>query len=386
MSKDNIIYLDYAAATPVDSAVIKAMLPYMSDKFYNPSAAYSLAIDTRHDYEEAKATIAHGLGAKKDQLIMTAGATESINLAFTAAGGGHVVTSQIEHQAVLSTVKHYPHTIVGVSKTGRVNLDELQSAITDQTSLVSIGLVNSELGTMQPMSKIAAIIDEVRQDRKQRGIKQPIYLHSDASQAGAYYDLKIHRLGVDLLTLSAAKLYGPKQVALLYVANEVTLQPVVVGGGQEMGLRSGTENVAGVIGFAKAYQLAAKRRDSESKRLGQLMNDLKSKLQAAIPDMQVAGDSKNHIVSICSLIFPGVDGERLMFGLEQDGIYVATGSACAANLGVRSHVLTAIGLEPTEVDGSLRISIGAGTTAEQIDRVAEAIERRVKHEQQRMGQ
>lgn len=377
------VYLDYAAATPIDPKVVDAMLPYFSDNFYNPSAAYAPAIQVRHDYEAAKSVLAQTIGAKKDQLVMTAGATESINLAFSCVRGSHVVTTNIEHQAVLSTLQNYDSTIVPVAKTGRVDPENIKQAITDKTCLVSVGLVNSELGVMQPLAKIAALIHDIRVDRRKRKVAQPIYLHSDASQAGAYFDVKVSRLGVDMLTISAAKLYGPKQVALLYVANEVELRPVVLGGGQEMGLRSGTENVAGVIGFAKAMQLAESRRNGESKRLTDLMTKLQTKLQQAIPDMVIAGDLRSHIPSICSLAFPGVDGERLMFGLEQDGVYVATGSACAANLGQRSHVLTAIGLEPELVDGSLRISIGRNTTEQDIDYAAEKIIARVSHERNR---
>lgn len=377
------IYLDYAAATPVDPLVIKAMQPYYEELFYNPSAAYLPARQVRQDYEQSKERIAKQLAVKKDQLIMTAGATESINLAFTAAAQGEVATLATEHQAVLAAANQKKCKVVDVQPSGLVDISKLKAAVSDQTTLVSIGLVNSELGTIQPLAKISQALADIRTERQQRGVKTPLYFHTDASQGGAYLDVKPHRLGVDMLTLSAAKLYGPKQVALLYAANHVGLSAVTVGGGQERGLRSGTENVAGVIGFARAYQLIAERRSSEVRRLQALRDSLQHQLVAALPEAVIVGTTKQRVANILAVAFPGVDGERLVFSLESKGVYLATGSACAANLGTRSHVLEAVGLSPAEIDGSLRISIGRQTDEESVRQAADYIIQAVKHEQRR---
>ncbi len=366
------IYLDHAAATPLDPDVLTAMQPYFSDAFYNPSSPYAPAVQVRRDYESAKAEIAGIIGAKSGELIMTAGATESINLAFSG-GKGHVVTTTIEHPAVLASASQQECTLVEVDKNGRVNPEDIERAIQSDTWLVSVGLANSEIGTIQPLSKISAVIEQVRATRLSEGNQTPLYLHSDASQGAGQLDLHISRLGVDMLTLNAAKVYGPKQVGLLYADRRVRLQPQIVGGGQEAGLRSGTENVAGVIGMARALTLADKKRNTEVRRLGELRDSLQSKLVDAFSDAIVSGHPKNRLSSHLHISFPGVDAERLVFGLESRGVLVATGSACAANKGTRSHVLTVIGLDDQTADGSLRLTLGRYTNRSEIDEAAQVI-------------
>ena len=373
------IYLDHAAATPLDPDVLTAMQPYFSDAFYNPSSPYAPAVQVRQEYEAAKAQIAGIIGAKSGELIMTAGATESINLAFLG-GEGHVVTTTIEHPAVLAAAKQHEHTFVEVDKNGRVNPDDIKNAILPDTWLVSIGLANSEIGTIQPLSKIAVIIEEVRLARLSEGNKTPIYLHSDASQGAGQLDLHVTRLGVDMLTLNAAKIYGPKQVGLLYATRTVKLVPQIIGGGQESGLRSGTENVAGVIGMARAMVLADKKRNTEVHRLGQLRDALQRKLLAVFSDAVISGHPKHRLSSHLHISFPGIDAERLVFGLESRGVLVATGSACAANKGTRSHVLSAIGLDDETADGSLRLTLGRQTSETEIGEAAQAIVDTVKKE------
>ena len=373
------IYLDHAAATPLDPDVLTAMQPYFSDAFYNPSSPYAPAVQVRQEYEAAKAQIAGIIGAKSGELIMTAGATESINLAFLG-GEGHVVTTTIEHPAVLAAAKQHEHTFVEVDKNGRVNPDDIKNAILPDTWLVSIGLANSEIGTIQPLSKIAVIIEEVRLARLSEGNKTPIYLHSDASQGAGQLDLHVTRLGVDMLTLNAAKIYGPKQVGLLYATRTVKLVPQIIGGGQESGLRSGTENVAGVIGMARAMVLADKKRNTEVHRLGQLRDALQRKLLAVFSDAVISGHPKHRLSSHLHISFPGIDAERLVFGLESRGVLVATGSACAANKGTRSHVLSAIGLDDETADGSLRLTLGRQTNEAEVSEAAQAIVDTVKKE------
>jgi cysteine desulfurase len=424
-----MIYLDYAAATPVDEKVLAAMMPYFSEDFYNPSAAYSVARQAREDYQAAKHSIAQTIGAKSAEIVMTSGATESVNLAFAVIaralaqsnpvenlagslrsarddrgdieGDGRVViTTAIEHPAVLECAKAAGATILSVDEQGRLNLDELRKNITDETRLISVGYANNELGTVQNIKEIAAICRLERQRRAERGLGVPLVFHTDASQAVGYLDINVARLGVDMMTLNSGKCYGPKGVGLLYVRAGTSLSPIIRGGGQEMGLRSGTENVAGVIGFAKALEIAEKKRKSESKRLELLRNDLEKHLVTVIaralarsnPVENLAGSlrsarddkviinskSKHRLPNILNFSLPGLDGERLVFALDQRGVAVATGSACAANKGGGSHVLTAIGLSKAEADGSLRISLGRGTTQVEIDEfrkiLTEAIE------------
>ncbi len=373
------VYLDYAAATPLDPEILAVMQPYFSDAFFNPSSPYAPAVQVRRDYESAKARLAAIIGAKSGELTMTAGATESINLAF-GAGSGHVVTTAIEHQSVLAAASRYDHTLVAVDQNGRVDPAKIRAAIRPNTWLVSVALANNEIGTIQPLSKIAELIKEIRQQRLADGNTTALYLHSDASQGAGQLDLHVARLGVDMLTLNAAKVYGPKQVGLLYAARSVRLQPQIVGGGQEAGLRSGTENVAGVIGFAEALSRADKRRHAEILRLSRLRDELQKKLTAVYPDAVVSGHHKYRLAGHLHISFPRLDAERLIFGLEARGVLLATGSACAANKGTRSHVLTAIGLDDAVADGSLRISLGKDIDQVAIDYAAEAIIAEVERE------
>jgi len=378
-----MIYLDHAAATPVDPKVIAAMLPYFSEDFYNPSAPYSPAITVRRAYEASKDSIGHSIGAKGDEIVMTAGATESINLAFYSIGG-HIVTANIEHHAVLEASKQFDHTAVSADERGFVTVDVVKAAIRPDTRLVSIALANNELGTIQPLRDIAEVVRKERDARLARGDRTPIYLHSDASQGVGQLDVNVARLGVDLLTLNAAKVYGPKQVGLLWSGSHVELKPQVRGGGQERGLRSGTENVAGAIGFAKALELASEHRKYESDRLTKLRNGLEKKLVEAFPVAVLSGHRKHRLAGHLHISFPNLDAERVLFSLESRGVLVATGSACAANKGTRSHVLTAIGLAPEVADGSLRLTLGHLSNQENIDTAAEYIIEEVTREYARI--
>lgn len=377
-----MIYLDHAAATPLDERVLTAMQPYFTALFYNPSSPYSPALAVRCDYEAAKAVIAQAIGGKGDELVMTAGATESINLAFSSVGG-HVVTANIEHHAVLEAAKRHDYTFVNSDKRGVISAQAVKAAIRPDTRLVSIALANNELGTIQPLREIAAVVLAEREARLARGDTTPIYLHSDASQGAGLLDLHVARLGVDMLTLNAGKVYGPKQVGLLWTASHVRLAPQIVGGGQERGIRSGTENVAGTVGFAKAMELAERHRKSQSQRLAELRDSMQAKLLTAFPDAVVSGNQKRRLPGHLHVSFPGLDAERLVFSLEMRGVLVATGSACAANKGTRSHVLTAIGLDPSIADGSLRLTLGQLSTEANTARAAEIIIEEITRERQR---
>ena len=380
-----LYYLDHAAATPVDRVVLDAMLPYMSDKFYNPSSSYSLAVEVKRDYHRAKEQIARSIGVRGDEIVMTAGATESINIAMSAVGDGVVAVGATEHAAVIESARRQNGIVIPSDKKGRITADAVSKSLHPDITLISIGLVNNELGVIQPIDDIMQVVEQERTRRQEVGDVLPLYVHCDASQALALIDVKPKRMGIDLLTLSAAKVYGPKQVGLLWVRPGVSLTPTIAGGGQEMGLRSGTENVAGVIGFAEAVELAMKRRNTEVKRLRVMRDYIQNELESNFPDMVVSSDKKKGLASFLHVSFPGIDAERLIFMLENQGVMVATGSACAANKDTRSHVLEAIGMSDDLISGSLRISLGRLSSEPNIKRATELLVNAIKSEKNRLS-
>ena len=381
-----MIYLDHAAATPLSQKAFNAMQLYFSEQFFNPSAAYLPAVEVRHAYEKAKDDIAHVIGAKGVDLVMTSGATESINLAFSLVGpDAEVITSAVEHPAVRENTKRaeLAHE-VKVNSVGRVDLDDFRARLSPRTQFVSICVASSELGTIQPISDIAHIISEERQRRAMKGETTPLYFHCDAAQGIGQLEVKINRLGVDLLTLNAAKVYGPKGIGALYVGHNVRLKPQTVGGGQEMGLRSGTENVPAVIAFATAITEAEKHLSSERKRLQNLKNQLRKDL-ADLPNIEFLGNDKVQLPSFLPISLPGLDAERLIFALEDRGVYLSTGAACAASKGIKSPTLRAIGLDDEHIAGSLRVSMGKLNNEENIKLAAQQIREVVLAEMKRLG-
>lgn len=384
MSHKPTVYFDYAAATPLDERVFAAMEPFFASDFYNPSSPYLAAKRVKSAIAQAKGQLGRCIGAKPTEIIMTAGATESINLAIwgilSRFPDAEVVTTAIEHPAVLEAAKRHKHHILPVLPSGLLQVDSLRLAITDQTVLVSVGYVNNELGTVQPLKQVAQLLQQVRQDRLKQGNTLPLYLHSDASQAAGYFELHVSRLGVDLLTLNAAKCYGPKQTGLLWVKPGVKLSPLIVGGGQEQNLRSGTESPANVIGFATALQLAETNRKEEAQRVQNLRDNLQKAICDNVAGTLVNGSAKRRSPNHLHLAWPGIDAERVLYALDDMGVMVATGSACAANKGTRSHVLTAVGMSPEVADGSIRITLGTPTTADDVTYGAEAIVKVIKKE------
>ncbi|MBR0242680.1 cysteine desulfurase [Candidatus Saccharibacteria bacterium] len=372
-----MIYLDHAAATPVDPRVLKAMEPYFSRDFFNPSSAYLPAKKVAADYQTAKATIAHAIGAKSSDLVITAGATEANNLAFTAAT--NALYLKTEHDSVRKVAKNHHGVEIAVDKYGRIDLADFRAKLADDIDLVSVSLVNNELGVIQPLAEISGIIREVKFDRLRRGVKTPLYLHSDASQALNLLDINVARLGVDLLTLNAAKIYGPKGVGALYVSHGVRLSPVTFGGGQENGLRSGTENVPGAIGFAKAVELAHEHLNGNRKKYAELKKLLLSELQG-----YELINKKHTLDNFIVLCYNDIDAERLIYLLEEKEVYVSTGAACAASKGQKSHVLAAIGLSDEQIAGSLRLTLGETNDEGQIHTAAKIINEVVANEYQRL--
>jgi cysteine desulfurase len=377
MNPERTVYLDYAAATPLDERVFRAMQPYLTEQFYNPSSPYMAGTRVKQAVREARHSLATTIGAKTDEIVITAGATESVNLAIRGVmdthPSKHVVTCSSEHPAVLEAVRLYDHTITDVESTGLVNLLELKKAITDDTVLVSIGYANSELGTVQPLRDIAKLLDGIRAARLQSDNDTPLLLHTDASQAAGYLDIHTSRIGADLVTLNAAKCYGPKQVGLLWVHPSVSLKPLIMGGGQERSLRSGTENTAGIVGFAEALNIAEAHRKSETERLSGLRDELQRKILEALPGTVVNGHQKRRLPGHLNVAWENIDAERVLYALDMRGVMVATGSACAANKGTRSHVLEAIGLTPEIADGSLRITLGRQTNETDVAYAADCI-------------
>ena len=383
-----MIYLDYAAATPLSDHALRAMLPYFKEDFFNPSAAYLPAVHVRRAYEKAKDDIAHVIGAKGADLVMTSGATESINLAFSlipANSDAEVLISAAEHPAVLENAKRAGnYQVVNVDQYGRIDIDDFKAKLTPKTQFVSICLVSSELGTIQPISDLARIINEERRRRAFAGETTPLYFHTDASQGLGLMEVKLNRLGVDLLTLNAAKVYGPKGIGALYVGHSVKLRPLTVGGGQEMGLRSGTENVPATIAFATAITEAEKHLNSERKRLQELKHKFRDSL-SDLPNIRFLGKEKVQLVSFLPISLPGLDAERLIYALEDKEVYVSTGAACAASKGIKSPTLVAIGLSDTEISGSLRITMGKYTDETAVSKASQIIHEVVNTELVRLA-
>ena len=365
------VYLDYAASTPMDPKVIKAMEPYFSKQFFNPSAAYSKAKDVRSVIEDSRRSVALNLGAKSSEIIFTAGGTEANNLAITgvmnAHPNGNMVISAIEHPSVYVPAKNFNARICPVDKEGLIKINKLKDLIDDDTNLVSIIYVSNEIGVIEPLKEVASAVQTVRKDRLSRGITRPIYFHTDACQAANYLDLHISKLGVDLMTLNGSKIYGPKQSGTLFARSSVRLEPVIFGGGQERGLRSGTENVPGIIGFAAALDLAQDNKKSESDRLAHLQEYFITSLTNNFQSAKINGSRTKRVVNNVHVTFPGIDNEWLLISLDEKGIMAAAGSACSASNELPSSVLKAIGLTNLEARSSIRFSFGRYLTKSDLE-------------------
>ncbi len=368
------IYFDYAAATPMDEKVLAAMRPYFSDKFYNPSATYLVARDIRAELSMARRQVAGILGAKPAEIIFTAGATEANNLAIQGLmrqfPDGGVLISAIEHESVSAPAALFGSRTIPVDKHGLTIVDKLQEMINPRTVLVSAMLVNNELATIQPLKDIAQLIKTVRLQRRSAGNSRPLYFHTDAAQAANFLDLHVSRLGVDLMSLNGGKIYGPKQSGVLFIRAGVVLSPLIVGGGQEFGLRSGTENIAAAIGFTKALELAQSERAVETRRLAGLRDEFEAAVLRGNPQARINCPSRHRTPHISSITFPGIDNERLIIQLDEAGVQVAAGSACSASSEKPSHVLAAIGLSDSLARSTLRFSFGRQTTPNNIRKLS----------------
>lgn len=368
------IYLDFAAATPVDPRVFDAMEPYYRNKFYNPSALYRAAHAVRADYEAARSELAGWFGAKPSSIVLTSGATESNNLAvhgvMQSFAGRRIAVGAIEHASIVQAAEQHLHDFIDANSHGRITPEALKKTVHNDTVLVSIGAVNSELGTVQQMRQLASVVREINTERVSSGNNLPLYFHTDATGAANYSDLQVSRLGVDLLTLGSSKIYGPPRAGLLYVKTGTKLQPLTHGGGQESGLRSGTENVAGVVGFAKALTYARQEKEDRLSTVSHLRLRFTEKLNKALGADCTTVPTRFCAPHIAHFHFNGIDAETLVYLLDERGVMVATGAACAANKDTASHVLKAIGLSPEAIQGSIRCSFSHTQTVEQMDRAA----------------
>ena len=382
MKKDLYGYFDYAAATPMFDEAVAAMQPFLTSNFYNASAIYLKAKSNRNAIEDSRKKVAKGIGAKPTEIIFTAGGTEANNLAIHGVMSNfkdaHVVASAIEHVSVLDPIACYDHSIVPVDGNGFVSLDSLKKLVTPKTVLISIMYANNEIGSIQSVHEIAAFVRNERKMRSESGNEYPLFFHTDACQATNYLDMQIARIGADLLTINAGKIYGPKQCGALYAKTGVALKPILQGGGQEWNLRSGTENIANIIAFGLACEKVRADYQDEAERITELRDLLIEKLITAIPGLKLNGPrEKRRLVNNVHVTIPGIDNERLLMELDEEGFMIASGSACNASSDEPSHVLRAIGLNDEEARSSIRITIGRYSTLEAVDELVKAIARNI---------
>ena len=360
------VYLDYAATTPVDPRAMRAMTPYFKKDFGNASSIHTFGQKAMAAIDEARKTAADFLGAEPSEIVFTGSATEANNLAIfgLAKKGDHIITTKIEHHAILEPCQRLEKrgvevTYLPVDKDGLVSVADVDGAIKPNTVLVSIMYANNEIGTVQPIQEIGQLL---------QGHK--ILFHTDAVQAANYLDCDVKKLGVDLLTLSAHKIYGPKGVGLLYIKKGTKIEPLICGGGQEQRLRSGTENVAGIVGFGPALKLVQEPKIKiHNIKIRQFRDKLIKYILKFIPDSRLNGSAAHRLPNNVNISFRGAEGEAIVISLDQKGIACSTGSACSSRSLEPSHVLMALGLSHEEAHGSLRITLGRITTEQEVSRL-----------------
>lgn len=385
------IYLDNAATTPVDKKVISEMAKYWSDIFANPSSIHSMGVEAKNILQNSRKVIANLINGHDREIIFTSGGTESNNLAIFGLINSlrkqgkkysemHFITTEIEHSSIFECFKELESRgakidYLKVNEFGLINPKDLRELIKPETIFVSIGYANSEIGVVQPIKEI---IKEIRFCRKELGrerVAMP-YLHIDASQAGLYLNLNVEELGVDLMTLDAQKMYGPKGVGALFVKDGIKIEPIMFGGGQEKGLRSGTENIPLIVGFSKAFELAQKNKEKESQRLAKIRDEFFDKIKKFVPNVIINGDLTNRLPNNINISIPNEDGEMMVFRLDEAGIICSSASACASGTG-ESLVVRKLA-EKTKVDkkeiderakSTLRFSMGKETKSEDINKL-----------------
>ena len=367
------IYLDHNATTPVHPAVLEEMLPYLRDVFGNPSSIHWFGQEARQAVDRARQRVADLIGAEPNEIVFTSGGTEAINYALRGAVdkeegcSRHIITSQVEHQAVLNTCdylegKGFQVTYLPVDECGVVDPESAVAAITDDTVLITVMLANNEVGTIQPLQKITGTA-------KERGI----LVHTDAVQAVGKIPVNVQQLGVDLLSISGHKIYGPKGIGALYIRRGVKVTPLIYGGHHERNRRAGTENVPAIVGLGKACEIAGEELEQSAARVAALRDRLEEGILLQIPHVQLNGHPEYRLPNTSNVSFSFIEGESLLMNLDLMDIAVSTGSACASGTSNPSHVLTAMGLGPEQGQGSMRFSLGRGTTEADVDATVKAL-------------
>ncbi|MFL2763680.1 MAG: cysteine desulfurase family protein [Dehalococcoidia bacterium] len=384
MDLNKIIYLDHAATTPVSSEVLEEALPFFSDAYGNPSGIYSLSQDARKAIDDSRKNISEVLNCRASEIVFTSGGTESDNAAIRGVVsamqkfGNHIITTNIEHHAILNTCEELENSgckisYVPVNKSGVIDPVDISKAITNNTVLVSIMLANNEIGTIQPIAEISEIIKS-----HSNKIGHPILFHTDAVQSPTALDISVDKLGVDLLTLSAHKFNGMKGTGCLYIKRRTPFKTQITGGGQERERRSGTENVPGIVAMGTALKLAAESRDVLNLKLTNLRNKIINHLLDNVENSYLNGDLNYRLPNNINISFESVEGEPILLGLDLAGICASSGSACSSASLEPSHVLTAIGLSDELARSSLRISLGKENTEEEIDYLLSVLPNLVK--------
>ena len=374
-----LVYMDHAATTPVRPEVYEAMRPYFTEIFGNPSSIYTLAQEGRKALDDSRETVAHLVGARSSELVFTSGGTESDNSALKGAAfalrgtGNHIITSSIEHHAILHTCHQleqfgFEVTYLPVDRYGLVDPDDVGRAMNDRTVLVSIMLANNEIGTVEPVSEVSRI---VKSEAKRLG--RTVLMHTDAVQAAGWTELDVRGLGVDMLSLSAHKFHGPKGMGALYIRRGTPFEPQQMGGGQERQRRSGTENVAGAVGMAMALELATREREEVVARCRYLRDKTIAGLSERVEGARLNGHPTQRLAKNVSVSFEAVEGEPVLLGLDFAGICASSGSACSTASLEPSHVLLAIGLPADLAQGTIRITLGRDNTEEEVDYLLEVL-------------
>lgn len=372
------IYFDYAASTPIDPLVLKSMIPILEKYYANTMSIHSLGQEAKDLLEKAREGFAKLLKVSAGEIIFTGNASEANNFVLKGIAnahknlGNHIIVSNIEHPCVLNSARWlersgYKVDYLSVDKNGIVNLDELKSLINDSTILVSIMHVNNEIGVIEPIDKIGKLINTIKENRQKRNIETPIFFHTDASQSFGKVEININKIGCDMLTLSSHKMYGPKGAGLLYIKRGTKITPLIHGGGQEFGFRSSTVNLPAVFGFYKAAEIAIKRQKQDWQKALKLKTKIVKTLQTKLPNCYLNGALNTQVPQIISIRFDYIEGESLVYLLDNNNICASSASACASLSLSPSHVLLALGFKPEQAHGTIRLSIGRFTTNEEVN-------------------
>jgi len=378
MTLERRVYMDHAATTPVDPEVVEAMVPYFTEIYGNASSLHSYGREAHNAMEEARRRVARLLNAYPEEIIFTAGGTESDNIAIKGTAyanrsrGDQIITSTIEHPAVLETCRSlekqgFKVSYIPVDKNGLIELESLRKAVTERTTLITIMHANNEIGTIEPIEEIAEIAKA-----------KSIIFHTDAVQSAGKIPIDVKNVGVDLLSISAHKIYGPKGIGALYIKKGTHLEPIIHGGGHEKGLRSSTENIPGIVGLGKAAELAERRIGEDTAHLTDLRDQLIKATLSNIEESYLNGHPTKRLPNNAHFRFTGIEGEALILNLDEKGVAASTGSACSSKKLLPSHVLMAIGLDEVQAHGSLRLTLGRENTKEDIEYVLQVLPETVK--------